>query len=182
MIGGDPVLDFINTVSDWTTTSPREDLPSFEVALRFGVESGLLTKREAARLDNTGSELARLHTLRALLHRLFTGQAAEDDLDALSRAYAEASRHGRLRKTKETVLFTFTVERSGAALLRHRLVHRAVELLTDDTRRARVKSCPSCAWVFLDVSKNGSRRWCSMEMCGGSAKAAAYYQRRKSES
>ena len=61
-----------------------------------------------------------------------------------------------------------------------RLVESAVELLTSE-RIARVKSCPSCGWFFLDVTKNGSRRWCSMDMCGSSAKSRAYYWRNRAK-
>ena len=45
----------------------------------------------------------------------------------------------------------------------------------------RVKQCAGrgCSWLFLDTSKNGSRRWCEMEVCGSRAKARAYYARRK---
>ncbi|HEY7407555.1 MAG TPA: CGNR zinc finger domain-containing protein [Gemmatimonadaceae bacterium] len=47
-------------------------------------------------------------------------------------------------------------------------------------RVARVGACPSCGWFFLDTTKNRSRRWRSMAMCGSAAKARAYYWRTKS--
>ena len=53
----------------------------------------------------------------------------------------------------------------------------AYDLLTGD-HLARVKVCAGCHWVFLDQSKNGSRRWCSMEDCGTSAKMRRYVARR----
>lgn len=40
----------------------------------------------------------------------------------------------------------------------------------------KVKVCPACRWLFLDVSKNKSRRWCDMKVCGNRAKARAHYQ------
>ncbi|WP_141577035.1 CGNR zinc finger domain-containing protein [Actinomadura sp. WMMA1423] len=45
---------------------------------------------------------------------------------------------------------------------------------------SRVRRCPAhdCAWVFWDSSKNASRRWCSMRVCGNRAKARAYTERR----
>ena len=54
----------------------------------------------------------------------------------------------------------------------------AVALLVSDAM-LRVKSCPTCGWFFLDVSKNRSRRWCSMDTCGAVAKARRYYRRLK---
>ncbi len=50
----------------------------------------------------------------------------------------------------------------------------------DLLRRApldRLRACPSCRWLFLDVSRNGQRRWCSMSMCGSRSKSAAYSAR-----
>jgi predicted RNA-binding Zn ribbon-like protein len=46
----------------------------------------------------------------------------------------------------------------------------------------RVKACPGpeCAWVFIDRSRNGSRRWCDMAGCGNRAKGAAFRARTRS--
>jgi predicted RNA-binding Zn ribbon-like protein len=57
-------------------------------------------------------------------------------------------------------------------------VEAAATLLVSDAMR-RVKSCPTCGWLFLDASKNRSRRWCSMDTCGAVAKARRYYRRLK---
>jgi predicted RNA-binding Zn ribbon-like protein len=43
----------------------------------------------------------------------------------------------------------------------------------------RVKRCPACRWLFLDKSKNQSRQWCDMKICGNRAKAQAHYARMK---
>jgi predicted RNA-binding Zn ribbon-like protein len=69
-------------------------------------------------------------------------------------------------------------EKAADALLRLRIVEAAVALLVSDAM-LRVKSCPTCGWLFLDVSKNRSRRWCSMNTCGAVAKARRYYRRLK---
>lgn len=68
------------------------------------------------------------------------------------------------------------VKDAGAAVLRIRIADKAIALL-NSPQVARVKSCPGCGWFFLDSSKNQSRRWCSMETCGASAKSKAYYRR-----
>ncbi len=54
----------------------------------------------------------------------------------------------------------------------------AATLLTEVDRR-RIRQCRSdqCGLWFLDTSKNGRRRWCSMATCGNRAKAARYYQK-----
>jgi predicted RNA-binding Zn ribbon-like protein len=53
----------------------------------------------------------------------------------------------------------------------------AYELLTGP-RAGRIKRCAGCPWLFLDQSKNGSRRWCSMEICGTNQKVRLYVSRR----
>jgi predicted RNA-binding Zn ribbon-like protein len=54
----------------------------------------------------------------------------------------------------------------------------AADLLTSPDL-ARVKTCPGagCAWLFLDRSRNGTRRWCDMSVCGNRAKARRHYSR-----
>ncbi|WP_310741597.1 CGNR zinc finger domain-containing protein [Microbispora sp. H10670] len=71
---------------------------------------------------------------------------------------------------------------SPALLVPDRLAHAAVEFLsTADLRRLRV--CPlaegGCGWLFLDHSRNGSRRWCAMADCGSQAKARRLTERRR---
>jgi predicted RNA-binding Zn ribbon-like protein len=48
---------------------------------------------------------------------------------------------------------------------------------------ARLRECANqrCLWLFLDDSKNGSRRWCSMQACGNRAKAHRHYLRQKGD-
>jgi predicted RNA-binding Zn ribbon-like protein len=57
-----------------------------------------------------------------------------------------------------------------------RAVHDAAELLTSG-QLSRVRKCPECAWLFWDASKNQSKRWCEMSVCGSRAKARRFYQR-----
>ncbi len=52
------------------------------------------------------------------------------------------------------------------------------ELLVAE-RILQVRRCPNCGWFFLDTSRNGKRRWCSMEMCGSKMKSRRQYERRK---
>lgn len=67
-----------------------------------------------------------------------------------------------------------------APALRAAFASSAVELLTDP-RLDRVKQCPGCGWLFVDTSRNRSRRWCSMEMCGGRDKALRHYRRQRDQ-
>lgn len=46
----------------------------------------------------------------------------------------------------------------------------------------RVKQCPgkTCGWVFLDSTRNRSRRWCNSAECGNRSRVAAHYRRSRS--
>jgi predicted RNA-binding Zn ribbon-like protein len=192
LVGGHPALDFINTVRDWTAVDPHDYLGEFSDAIRFGQRAGLLTRADVLRLRRRTPhiELTRLRELRALLKRVFqmrlSGETpSSTDLGKLSAILAEAARATRLvvapqthRSSQVRMRREINVEKADDALLRLRIVEAAVALLVSDAM-LRVKSCPTCGWFFLDVSKNGSRRWCSMDACGSVAKARRYYRRLK---
>jgi predicted RNA-binding Zn ribbon-like protein len=192
LVGGHPALDFINTVHDWTVSTPQDYLSEFADAIRFGEAAGLLTRTDHSRLRRRTAhiELTRLRELRALLKRTFQMQLSDQapnnvDLRKLSANLAETAHATRLiaaprihRSRQVPIRREITVERAGDALLRLRIAESAVALLVSDAM-LRVKSCPTCGWFFLDLSKNRSRRWCSMDACGTVTKSRRYYQKLK---
>lgn len=183
LVGGDPALDFLNTVHDWTR-EPRVDyLTALGDAVRWGEAAGVLTRAEARRLasHDDRAELARLVALRDVLQRVASGLIAGGtplgaDLDALAAESAEAASATRLEGSGGGLRRAIRWEDAGTALLRLRIADAALALLTTESVR-RVKSCPACGWFFVDATRNRSRRWCSMSTCGASAKSRRYYQR-----
>lgn len=185
LVGGDPALDFVNTIHDWSVPDPRDYLPAFSEALRFAEAAGMITRAEGRHLAASPAvgELRRLRELRARLERIFRStlrkrSPSSEDLEALAHEAAEAARAARLRPESGHVRRVIDPQAAGVATLRLRLVEAAVVLLTSE-RLARVGTCPSCGWLFLDTTKNQSRRWCSMAMCGSAVKARRYYWRTK---
>ena len=61
----------------------------------------------------------------------------------------------------------------------HRLAHAAVGLLTDRDAMGLLQTCAGCCWMYLDRSRNHSRRWCSMADCGTEAKKRRYVSKRR---
>lgn len=185
LVGGHPALDFINTVHDWTADAARDYLATFGDAARFGDAAGLLTRTEARRVAGMGDEveLARLRVLRSVLERLARALVSAHvprphDLQALASLATASAGATRLRATNGQLRRVIPLDEAGASLLRLRIADAALALFTSP-RVARMKTCPACGWFFLDVSKNRSRRWCSMSTCGASAKARRYYERVK---
>ncbi|HVR39059.1 MAG TPA: CGNR zinc finger domain-containing protein [Thermoanaerobaculia bacterium] len=168
LIGGHPALDFVNLAE--------------EDALRVAIAIGLITPHEAQHLLPSKPELTHLGDLRDLLRRIFGAVAneqrpAREDLDSLAHQAAFAARYIQLQPTRNgNIAKEFDAASSGAALIRYRAVDAAIALLTSE-ELPRIKSCPACAWLFFDASKNRSRRWCRMETCGSANKSRRYYRR-----
>lgn len=183
LLAGDPALEFLNTISDWTAAEPREYLPELGEAFRHGSVVGLLTPAEAKRLGALppGTELRRLKELRSRLERIVRRaingkEPADEDLDALGRDAADAAREVELRMSGGRLERVIPIEKAGVATLRWRIVEAAIALLASEAL-ARVGACPTCGWFYLDTTKNRSRRWCSMAMCGSVSKSRRYYWR-----
>jgi predicted RNA-binding Zn ribbon-like protein len=194
LIGGHACLDFVNTAGDHLSDQPGEWLLTYRDLLSWAQRAGLLTGSEALRLEQKAGEqpdaaeeaLARAIAMREVIYRLLLGvirQQAPDpsDLAAFNRALAGAPPRSGVIHREGAYQWQFATE--GTANLDEvlwRLLWEAADLLTSD-RLAQVKLCAGedCGWLFLDASRNQSRRWCSMSDCGNRAKAKRYYRRHK---
>lgn len=58
---------------------------------------------------------------------------------------------------------------------------RSALALLDREQRQRIRTCDNCGWLFVDRSRNGSRRWCDMAVCGNRRKARRHYARRRTD-
>ncbi len=191
-IGNHPVLDFHNTLAWPTPDGVNERIRDFDDLVLWSRTSGLVTRPEAARLLRDIARhpaqrtrvISEARRLRRLLHDVF-GAIAERkripaaQLDKLNREVKRASGSLELGVTATGLNWT-NDPATGAALILHRLVWETAQLLTSADSQM-VRSCANreCGWLFLDTTKNHSRRWCSMSDCGSRAKARRYYRRNK---
>jgi predicted RNA-binding Zn ribbon-like protein len=100
-------------------------------------------------------------------------------LRALLAAYGEAVENGVLASGAEAsnrLDWVWTGRHADRPLWP--IAVAAVDLLRSD-RLARVKRCDNCNWLFVDASRNGSRRWCSMDECGVHVKMRRYRASRR---
>ncbi len=186
-------LDFANT-ADWHRSArPEERLRSYADLLAWGRQAAALTAGEAERLlraaqrrpADAADVLRRAVALREAIYRLFSALAAgrppaDADLAVLNAALAEALPRLRLAASEEGFVWTWAGDADALDAVLWPVARSAAELLTAD-ERDRVRECAddNCGWLFLDMSRNRSRRWCSMEGCGNRAKARRYYARKK---
>jgi len=129
-------------------------------------------------LDFVNSGSPRAPELRDALFEIFAAEARgrrapRRALRALDEKLSASYRQPQLER--KVVRYELTWE-SNARM--GEIVRSTVELLTSDhLGRLRLCAADDCNWVFLDYSKNGSRRWCDMNVCGNRAKARRYYAR-----
>jgi predicted RNA-binding Zn ribbon-like protein len=191
--GGHPALDFVNTLGGGLELGPQphdEHLRSYDDLLSWSVRVGTLEEAAAERLAGMAEE----HPARAA--RVLRDAIDLRELaDSVVRPIADgsvppAAALEELRERDRESLSHARLE-PGEAAYRWRweddddlrrplwpLAHATIELLTDGPLDL-VKPCHACRWLFLDRSKNHSRRWCSMEECGTSAKKRRYIERRR---
>jgi len=123
--------------------------------------------------------------LREALYRIFSATAlgatpAAVDLEALNQALARTPPRTQLRHTDAGYAWQVAKLRPVVSDLLAPVLWSAADLLTN-TRLARVRRCANdkCLYLFVDDSRNGTRRWCSMSMCGNRAKAHRHYAKSK---
>jgi predicted RNA-binding Zn ribbon-like protein len=191
--GGHLALDFVNTVGGLRDEPPSpadELLLTYEDVAIWCARLGVISERDAgslraaARRDEKAARraLGRAIKLRELLYPIFRALADGKEppaelLDRLRDAEREALAEARLSAADGTMEWSWPPPRELTDPLRP-VVHAAVELLTEGPLD-RLKTCANCRWVFLDQSRNRSRRWCSMEECGIQMKHARFVKQRR---
>jgi predicted RNA-binding Zn ribbon-like protein len=188
-------LDFVNTVEWRGSEQPQELLNSYADLLRWSEHSGALTAREAKRLaqeaERHPNEAERVWRraiiLRETLFRIFAAAAADrhpspSDVDFLNAKLARALANLQLAPSKDGFVWTWKGEDDLERML-WAVARAAGELLTSDALK-QLRECAGdkCRWLFIDTSRNKSRRWCMMNVCGNRAKARRHYEQMKSKS
>jgi predicted RNA-binding Zn ribbon-like protein len=183
-------LAFVNTLSARPTAAPVERLVSYEALASWAREAGLLKADEADRLAARARRrtaegdriVTRARELRELLDETFTAvsagkTAAAPTLAALSAHLSCWYAHGRLVPDGNSLQW---VSEGGDDLERPLWeVARAAARLVTSSLLGRVRACAAtdCGWWFLDDTRNGSRRWCDMKICGNRDKVRRFRAR-----
>ena len=197
--GGRLCLDFANTAVWRLSPQPEETLLDYAALLAWSRRAGGLDGPEveslqtaaAARPDEAAAVLARAIELREAINLVFVAATLgrsprAADLAVLNAALAEAMAHATVRTDPVGFVWDWSANAdagsSGPNLARPLwpIARSAAELLVGP-ERARVKRCPGtkCGWLFLDTSKNASRRWCDMAVCGNRARVRAFAARKR---
>jgi predicted RNA-binding Zn ribbon-like protein len=200
LCGGHPALDFVNSLDQrFDERGPVELLCDYGDLLRFTQQTSPLHARQLRRLANTVTPEAATRALRAArelreamaatLYGRVDGHApAPADIRTLERYFRAASAHQELlwkqpaenssgrsqmawdwgRFETHAELPVWIVSRSASRLM-----------VSDAMDRVRACGADTCRWLFLDTSKNHTRRWCKMKVCGNRMKARRFQARRE---
>jgi predicted RNA-binding Zn ribbon-like protein len=188
LIGGEPALDFVNTV-ETRASSPLELLRTYADLVDWTARVGLVDAKTASSLRRSGADevLGRAVALREAAYEVLVAVAIErappptHALAVVNAEIADARRGAALVFDGEA--FTFEAPPKDLLLPLHVVARALADLLTSPRlhRVGRCEGVGDCGWLFLDTTKNGSRRWCSMAGCGSRAKMRRYYARGKSK-
>jgi predicted RNA-binding Zn ribbon-like protein len=205
LCGGHPALDFVNSLDNrYRNDGPNELLNSYGDVLRFLEETHLLEPRQVRALNRNvagaagGRALQVVRMLReAAAAVLYSTVESEPppaaDLRVLEKAFLEASSHRELHWNGADVARHASETPTGTGLswrwgryetdpdLPVWVLANAVSdiLLSDQMTHVRACAVDTCRWLFLDTSKNHSRRWCNMKVCGNRMKARRFQAKRE---
>ncbi len=194
LTGGRLCLDFANTLDERRTDRPRERLASYSDLLGWGAQAGAITRASAAALRAravrhpaaASSVLKRARMIRKASFEIFSAIAAgrptpAGALTVLNRAIRLAAGRRRLERRAGRFVWTW---RGPAGLnldaVLWPVAWSAGELIaSSDLSRVRECAGTGCAWLFLDSSRSGTRRWCDMSVCGNRAKARRFHAKER---
>jgi predicted RNA-binding Zn ribbon-like protein len=182
-VGGHPALDLANAVFDRHVPEPDNELfkTTPDIANWFRA-SGLAEDREAAAIAEITDEsfIERVHAAREASASTFGALAAGQPPagEALSLLFSAAARgfeDGAVEMAGTKPLLRPARWRDADAVT-SLLAMLSIEALFT-LPRDRLRSCPRCGWLFLDTSRGGQRRWCSMRVCGNREKLSRHKER-----
>ena len=192
--GGALCLDFANTVLRRNQPGrTKDELENFARLVAFARQTKLLTPARAELLRNRAPSpspavrhvMLGAVTLREAIYRVFSAIAggrpvASKDVKVLEKFALEALKQRRLTPSARGGYgWQWKPEEAqNPEQILWPIALSASQLLTSDQAGA-VRECAAddCAWLFLDESRNRSRRWCDMKVCGNRQKARRHYQR-----
>lgn len=184
-------LDFANTVSWRESAQPQEKLTGYAALVGWGRQIGVVTARQARRMLAHGKrspvaaahELERAIAVRESIYRIFASVAggrrlARSDLSILNRAVQAALERLEVVPEARRFAWRWSADPDTLEPILWAVARSAAELLTSEQMvKVRVCAGTGCGWLFLDHSRNHTRRWCDMSDCGNREKARRHYQR-----
>ena len=193
LVGGRLCLDFVNTL-DWRGTDhPQEFLNSYNDLILWCRHVGICTHQESKHMcqfaDRSANDakmvLNRAVKLRETIYRLFSAKIdkkdpANADLVVFNKNLARSMRESKITKLRDGYTWDINGNKMNLDWILNPIIRSAADVLVSNELN-KVKACAdlACGWLFMDVSRNQSRRWCDMKDCGNRAKASRFYNKKR---
>jgi predicted RNA-binding Zn ribbon-like protein len=192
-LAGQLCLDFANTLTERSAATPVELLRTYADVLIWSQRANVLKWEEVGQLQdvaehqssNAVDELALIKRTRELIYRIFSALAREgsvqiEDVQQFNQLLGETMAYSCLIPDENGFTWNWTGNCKRLEQPRWSIVRDAADLLTSpELSLVRICASEDCNWLFLDTSKNHSRRWCNMQSCGNRAKVRRHYGRKK---
>jgi predicted RNA-binding Zn ribbon-like protein len=184
-----PILDLLNT-KPVLADGPTELLPDVRALERWLIASGMVTSLKTKTIVRSWRHsiestaflkqlIAFRERLREAVTRIESGSSPADPfLAEVNSLLLQYPLHSSLHKRDGKVIRETLFEPRKPTDFWAPIIDATADLLTE-TESSRIRKCESCVVHFFDTSKKGSRRWCSMNICGNKLKVAAYQRRRR---
>ncbi len=190
IVAGHLALDFANTVDDPLGPARYDHAATYADLVRWAVRTEVITRPRGSRLlraaagrpQDAAAAATSAHELRDAVNQIF-GAVADGAADTPKRwtrlrpFVADALACATLDDSDPTAPQWAWPQTDDLTVVLHPIASAAADLLMSDQLR-RVKRCARCPWLFLDSTKNRSRRWCDMNDCGTAQKIERYVARR----
>ncbi len=187
-------LDFINTSDQHPSKPNTELLTSYARLVEWSVFSNSISSEQGEILlslaeqypDKADEALCFAISVRETLFRVLAAaadnhQPTAEEMQAFNEILARAMSHLHMTPALANFSWTCALDENDLETMIWPVVWSAAELMTSrDLHYLRECASEDCEWLFLDTSKNHSRRWCSMKDCGNRSKARTHYQRARS--
>jgi predicted RNA-binding Zn ribbon-like protein len=195
--GGALCFHFINTVNAWTGTAIQEHeyLSDYGEFMKWCDKVEILSQKTMQALSLSADKneevaaaaLQKLKKIREMLYHFFSAIAADDGrtmdpalLERFNKTLSAAVTFLRFDVSPEGIVNKVQEDTADLLTPLRIIMKSAYDILTTEDH-SRIKECETCGWIFLDLTKNNKKRWCSPLTCGASHKAKQYYQRKKDQ-
>lgn len=190
---GTVCIDFVNTVSWRGKQEPEDRFQTFRDLILWGQQVNILSEQNSQTLLRKAAEhpveaekvLKQARELREALYRILSSVSRETaplkkDLALLNKRLSKAMSRVCLVRRQAGFSWGSMDNKETLDWILNPIARSAAEVLVSNEMN-RLKTCadPVCGWVFLDKSRNKSRRWCDMKDCGNRAKASRFYKRKR---
>ena len=195
LVGGALALDFTNTSSGRGTPRHIEHIRDFDTLMQWVEHARVVTIPDCARVRASVARktsavaviMKRALETREMIWQLGTVLAQSRNVPAdlraaLATAHAVNLAHAEIKDRDGTFIWSWDVQRNVQAAILGPITLSALTLLMDmDLSRTKRCEGTACGWLFFDATKNKSRRWCEMRVCGNRFKVRAARQRKRTK-